>query len=131
MKARRVLLDTCTFLWWCAGDARLSARAHQLITGSRTTVYVSAISAWEMEIKAQLGRLRLPRSGADFVAAECAANALTFVPFRLDDVVAFGRLPVTRHDPFDRALAAQALALDAPILSPDVAFDALGVAREW
>jgi PIN domain nuclease of toxin-antitoxin system len=42
-----------------------------------------------------------------------------------------GRLIGVHRDPFDRILAAQALALDIPIVSIDAKLDSFGVRRVW
>ena len=42
-----------------------------------------------------------------------------------------GRLPGPHRDPFDRMLAAQALAREFPVVSVDPVFDGLGVVRLW
>jgi PIN domain nuclease of toxin-antitoxin system len=42
-----------------------------------------------------------------------------------------GRLAGTHRDPFDRMIAAQALALDIPVISIDSKLDAFGVTRIW
>jgi PIN domain nuclease of toxin-antitoxin system len=42
-----------------------------------------------------------------------------------------GRLVAEHRDPFDRMIAAQALALDVQVLSPDVQLDQFGVRRIW
>ncbi|HET6218656.1 MAG TPA: PIN domain-containing protein, partial [Acidobacteriaceae bacterium] len=42
-----------------------------------------------------------------------------------------GRLIAEHRDPFDRMIAAQALASDIPILSTDLRLDTFGVRRIW
>jgi len=42
-----------------------------------------------------------------------------------------GRLPGSHRDPFDRMLAAQALAREFPVVSIDPVFDGFGVVRLW
>ena len=42
-----------------------------------------------------------------------------------------GRLPGPHRDPFDRMLAAQALARDLPVVSADAVLDAYGIRRIW
>ena len=42
-----------------------------------------------------------------------------------------GRLALAHRDPFDRMIAAQALGLDIPVLSPDSLLDDFGVRRIW
>src|ERR1700726_4982725 len=46
-----VLLDTHVFLWWLAGDTKLSKKARALVASSQTECLVSAASAWEITTK--------------------------------------------------------------------------------
>lgn len=52
------LLDTHTFLWWITDDPRLSKSVREIIRAPENEVFFSAGSAWEIAIKAQLGRSR-------------------------------------------------------------------------
>ena len=54
-----LLLDTHVFLWWVDGDP-LPVPALQTIRDPEHAIWLSAASAWEMTIKADLGKLRLP-----------------------------------------------------------------------
>ncbi len=56
----RLLLETHAFLWWVADASQLSKRARTLISNERNEVFFSAASAWEIVIKARLGRVVLP-----------------------------------------------------------------------
>ena len=56
----RLLLDTHVFLWWASDDPQLSVRARSAIADAENAVFVSAATAWEIAIKASLGRLRVP-----------------------------------------------------------------------
>jgi Uncharacterized protein conserved in bacteria len=60
-----VLLDTHIALWAITDDDRLSARAREMILSERTTVWVSAVSVWEIAIKHSLGRGDMPVSGQE------------------------------------------------------------------
>ena len=51
-----VLLDTHIALWAITDDDRLSARVREMILSERTTVWVSAVSVWEIAIKHGLDR---------------------------------------------------------------------------
>ncbi|HEV2620181.1 MAG TPA: PIN domain-containing protein [Acidobacteriaceae bacterium] len=42
-----------------------------------------------------------------------------------------GRLMGNHRDPFDRIIAAQALALDIPVISKDPQLDQFGIRRVW
>jgi hypothetical protein len=53
----RLLLDTHAFLWWLAESPKLRRDARTAIADSTALVHVSAVTIWEIAIKAQLGRL--------------------------------------------------------------------------
>ena len=127
----KVLLDTHAFLWWLAGDERLSRRARSVIGDQETVVYVSAASAWEICTKVRLGRL----PGATEVAADVTAclvdQGFTPLSVTVEHARRAGSLPIPHADPFDRMLVAQAQALGIPLVSNEVVFDRFGVQRLW
>jgi PIN domain nuclease of toxin-antitoxin system len=47
----KLLLDTCTFLWIASGDDKLSPDAAKLFSDPLNEVYLSAVSAWEINVK--------------------------------------------------------------------------------
>jgi PIN domain nuclease of toxin-antitoxin system len=53
------------------------------------------------------------------------------LPIEAAHALRAGRLPGDHRDPFDRILAAQALAEDIPILSIDTKLDSFGITRIW
>lgn len=125
----QVLLYTHAFLWRLAGDSRLTAVARRTIEDDTNTILVSAASAWEITTKFRLGRL--PRAGA--VALDVngclASQGFSALSITVDDAERAGRLPGPHRDPFNRMIAAQALARDLPVVSVDRSFDAWGVRR--
>ena len=54
---RRLLLDTHAFLWWLGSNPKLTKPAREAIADPTTLVHVSAVTIWEITIKAQLDRL--------------------------------------------------------------------------
>ena len=58
----RLLLDTCTFLWLAADDARLTPRARSTCRSPDNAVFLSAVCAWEISIKHRLGRFATARA---------------------------------------------------------------------
>lgn len=53
----KLLLDTHTFIWWDSSPTALSPKVRALCQDPGNTLIRSAVSAWEMQIKAQLGKL--------------------------------------------------------------------------
>ncbi len=127
----RLLLDTHALLWWLAGDRHLSPRARRAIADAGNSVWVSALSALEIVMKARAGRLgRAPRVEHD-VAAAVASQGFRALDVTIGHAQRVRDLPLTHGDPFDLLLAAQAIVEGLHLVSRDEAFDRLGVARFW
>lgn len=118
-----LLLDAHALLWWLADDPTLAVPARAAISAPATEVIVSAASVWEIEIKRALGKLTAP----DVLVDAIDASAFITLPITAADAERAGRLPPHHRDPFDRMLVAQALRLDAIIVSRDHAFEPYGV----
>ncbi len=99
-----LLLDTHVLLWWLGDDDRLTPTMRSAIADPRTAVMVSAASAWEVAIKAVLGKLTVPGD----LAEELDRQGFDAVPVTVEDGLAAGDLPRHHADPFDRMLIAQA-----------------------
>jgi PIN domain nuclease of toxin-antitoxin system len=120
-----LLVDANALLWWLADAATLDRAAAQSINDPANDVLVSGGTVWEIEVKRAAGRLDAPTDLLDDLAqAQVDLIAITAV-----DAVAAAHLPTHHKDPFDRLLVAQAIRLDATIVSRDRAFDAYGVPR--
>ena len=127
----RVLLDTHAFLWWIADSGRLSRKAHRLIADETNDIAVSAASAWEIATKHRIGRLPGGEAVALDVAGHIAGQGFRELSIGVSDGERAGRLPGPHRDPFDRMLAAQALARGLPIISIDGVFDRYRLDRLW
>lgn len=124
-----LLLDTQAFLWWVTDDARLSKRAARAIAG--TECLLSVASCWEMAIKVGLGKLTIPGTPARFIQQQLEVNGFGLLPISLEHASRVAALPFHHRDPFDRLLAAQALAEEMPLVSADTVFPRYGVTRLW
>jgi PIN domain nuclease of toxin-antitoxin system len=115
----RLLLDTQIALWATIGTLPIKAR--QLIDGA-DAVYVSAVSPWEISIKASRGRIKI--EPADLLNGFQDANFLE-LPITWRHAVASRNLAVGDHrDPFDRMLVAQAITEPLRLLTTDRALAA-------
>ena len=114
-----VLIDTHVLLWAFASPDRLSPRARAILEDPQTDVLVSAVSAWEIATKYRLGKL----PGAERIVAGYAAHLITLrareLPVVSAHALAAGLFAVDHRDPFDRMLAAQAIAEAVPLLTDD------------
>ena len=126
-----VLLDTHAFLWWIADSERLSGPARSVIADELNDIVVSAASAWEIATKFRIGKLPGCEAVAVDVAGHIAGQGFEELAIGVADAERAGRLPGSHRDPFDRMLAAQALAREFPIVSVDPVFDSFGVIRLW
>lgn len=114
----RLLLDAHTLLWWLADDPELGEAARVLIEDPVNEVRVSAATVWEIALKRATGKLDAP---GDLVAA-IEQTGFVEAPITAADAERAGSLDPIHRDPFDRMLVAQAMRLDALIVSRDSVF---------
>ncbi len=127
----RLLLDTHALLWWFSDDPALPASSRRLIGQSDSSVFVSAVSAWEVSTKFRLGKLP---TGSDLLqdfGGYLARDRFQSLPLSSDHGIRAGFLPGPLKDPFDRMLIAQAEAEKLFIVSNERVFDHYGVRRVW
>ena len=86
-------------------------------------VCVSAVSEWEVAIKARLGKIRSTRS----IETVVRENGFTELPLLMRHAARVRALPPLHRDPFDRLLVAQALAEGLRIVTRDDALIAYAV----
>jgi PIN domain nuclease of toxin-antitoxin system len=114
----KLLLDTQVLIWWDSDPSKLSAPALAAISDPANEVWLSVASAWEMVIKAQLGKLTLRLPLVDIVNQQ-QANGLRVLSVDLAHALGVSVLPAIHKDPFDRMLIAQANVEDADLVSKD------------
>ena len=127
----RVLLDTHVFLWWVEGDRALPAKARAVLADKENECLISLVSAWELAIKAGLGKLRLTLPVKRYVVENVAANGFRMLDIQMAHVGRVETLDSHHRDPFDRLLIAQALEEKLPVVTADPVFRKYGVKRIW
>ena len=102
-----LLLDTHAFVWWDSDQAQLSPRALTALLDPRNQLFLSIVSVWEMQIKAQLRKLMLRLPLRDLVD-DHRRKGLLIAHIEVDDALGLAELPMIHGDPFDRLLVSQA-----------------------
>lgn len=115
----RYLLDTNTFLWWNIRSSRLSSTAIAICQDATNILWLSMASIWEIQIKNQLGKLKLPAPLDEILAKQYEANGIQQLSIQLPHVLRLSALPDHHKDPFDRMLIAQAQVEGLMLISND------------
>jgi PIN domain nuclease of toxin-antitoxin system len=125
------LVDTNVLIWAAGRSKRLPPLISTILGDGDSRVLVSAATAWEIATKVRLGKLddAVPLENGFIAWMNNAGYEL--IPIEVEVALRAGRLQGEHRDPFDRMLAAQALAMDIPILSSDAKLDVFGVRRLW
>ncbi|GAB6393631.1 MAG: type II toxin-antitoxin system VapC family toxin [Treponematales bacterium] len=114
----RALLDTHTALWFFDDVDKLSSKAYSVINNEENDIFVSIASVWEVAIKVNLGKLKCPGNTAGFLRMiyDNGFSILNIAPHYLLELE---KLPNHHKDPFDRLLAATAIAENIPVITTD------------
>ncbi|WPD22530.1 MAG: type II toxin-antitoxin system VapC family toxin [Candidatus Electrothrix scaldis] len=70
----KILFDTHAFIWWDSNISRLSPKALELCQDPENSLLLSTASIWEMQIKHQLGKMKLKLPLNDIVEAQQETN---------------------------------------------------------
>ena len=124
----RLLLDTHVVLWLLLGDrSAIPEPVVDHLTQPANTVFVSAVSVWEIALKRSLGQLTIEDRWSH------ALDRLPFAPLPITaaHAAAVEKLPWHHRDPFDRLLVAQALVEEATLVTADRTLEAYAVPTLW
>lgn len=127
----KLLLDTHAFIWWYNEPDQLPQQVLAACQDTSNTLMLSVASVWEMQIKSQLGKLRLSAPLTDIIHHQQEQNRLQILPVTLPVVFALADLPIHHRDPFDRLLIAQAKVDQLLLVSNDSQFHHYSVSLFW
>lgn len=119
----KLLLDTNALLWWLFRLPQLGKQATAAIQDPGSEVYVSALSAGEIEIKRAIGKMDGPHD----LPHQVERHGFTELAFTLKHGSAMRELPLHHRDPFDRMLIAQARVEGLTLVTADRAMSAYDV----
>ncbi|HYO88429.1 MAG TPA: type II toxin-antitoxin system VapC family toxin [Candidatus Limnocylindrales bacterium] len=125
------LLDTHASLWFVTGSPQLNATTKSLLEHESTEAILSIASVWELAIKHSLGRLNLSGEFGAVMSQLLRDSEVSLLPITEAHCQIVAELPFHHRDPFDRMIAAQALADRLPLVSADKTHSQYGVERLW
>ncbi|KKI99601.1 type II toxin-antitoxin system VapC family toxin [Prochlorothrix hollandica] len=125
------LLDTHVFLWYLSNNPSLSQKAKEIVD-TKSDLFFSVASLWEIVIKINVGKLQLDCSFESFLDHVSVMNA-EIIPIEIESLKIYLNLPLSpeHRDPFDRILVAQAMDYSLDIVSRDEKFDSYPIQRVW
>lgn len=119
----RLLLDTHIALWLDSGDERLRASTRTLIDGcwqNGGTIFLSAITAWEIALLVDTGRIDLDIPIAAWIDRFLERPGIEGIPLSHRAASRSYQLHHLEHrDPADRLLITTAIDLACPLVTYD------------
>jgi PIN domain nuclease of toxin-antitoxin system len=110
-----LLLDTCTFLWLVSRQSELSATARNLIDKNSNNLFISSITAFEIGVKHEKGRLKLPLPPRTWIGSALEFHGILDIPITWHIAVHATELP----DLHDRIIISTSQINRMEILTPD------------
>ncbi|MGH9490599.1 MAG: type II toxin-antitoxin system VapC family toxin [Terriglobales bacterium] len=119
----RLLLDTHIALWLDSGDKQLRgatrARIDECWRGGGT-IFLSAVSAWELALLADTGRIALDVPAPEWIGRFLGRPGLAPAPLTCRAAArSYQLLPLEHRDPADRLLVATAIELNCSLVTYD------------
>jgi PIN domain nuclease of toxin-antitoxin system len=125
------LLDTHSLIWWLVGDPQLSGKAKNLIESQSQECFVSSVSAYEIGIKVQSGKMEFARNIWNNLPSIIEGNSFQNLSVNFEHALLAPKLPTDHRDPFDRLLAAQAIVERMDLITIDARLKDLGAKVVW
>jgi PIN domain nuclease of toxin-antitoxin system len=118
-----IVIDTHVLIWWVNGDTSLSSKATTAIEETLncgSEVIISSISAWEIAMLIEKGRLALSMDVESWLDEVSQIDGVRFLPVDNKIGIKSTMLPGEFHkDPADRMIVATARKLAVPLVTAD------------
>lgn len=125
-----LVLDSGALLYWTLDPERLTAPAAEAIAQARQ-ITVSAISIWEIGLKAKQGKLELPLSIHAYVDRLKRLERLQIEVVTVEVWLENLALNWAHRDPADRTIVATAVLAGCPLVSSDRVIQAFYQQTVW
>ncbi len=126
-----LLFDTHSFIWWADEPMKLSRAALAALEDEDNRLFVSDVSIWEMQIKVQLGKMKLKLPLEDLIESQQRDNEVKILPIKTEHILALDGFPFHHKDPFDRLLIAQSKVENLMLVTLDSDFPPYGAKLLW
>jgi len=104
------LMDTHTLIWSITEKEKLSPLVRQTLENPANSIFVSAITFWEISLKFSKGKLELNEIVPEDFPKLSLQTGFQLLPLNADESASYHKLALTDHkDPFDRMLIWQAI----------------------
>lgn len=123
-----LLFDTHSFIWWADEPRKLALTALQ---DEDNRLYLSDASIWEMQIKVQIGRMKLKMPLPDLIESQQRNNDVEILHITTEHILELDNLPFHHKDPFDRLLIAQSIIENFTVVTLDSEFPAYPAKLLW
>jgi len=116
-----LLLDTHAWIWFASGEVRLKPNTVEAVqaAGRQGTLYLAAISLWEVALLAAKGRIVLGTQTENWLLEASLRTRVTVVALDAAIAAKSCAIELPRGDPADRMIVATALRLGACLLTAD------------
>lgn len=116
MSVNACVIDTHPLVWWLLDPGKLSRRAMSLLADPAVSVHVPALAVLEFQYLVEIGRVEADTRNVLAYISE--SERFRLMPCDAAVLAAAVDLDGTR-DPFDRTIAASALAYGMPLITRD------------
>ncbi len=115
----KYLIDTHIYIWLDANPNKIKAEWQEVLANPNNKIYLSMASLWEMQIKYQLGKLKLSMPLDDLIEDLKTSGLYQILPIQENHILQLKNLPNIHKDPFDRMLIAQAMTEQLMLITDD------------
>ncbi len=126
-----LLLDTQAFLWIAIDDERMPRSLKAVLREPAHDLYLSAVSSWEITVKARAGKLLLHMPAWAFILESRERLGVQTLSMQETAVAHVAKLPDIHRDPFDRMLVCQAIQHSMTIVTSDAQIQRYPVKTLW
>ena len=110
----KILLDTHVALWWYIDSKLLSKASREALEDINNTIFFSAASSWELNLKISIGKLKVPSEFFKQIMEDFIE-----LPVRSHHANRLLKIDMLHRDPFDLMLIAQCIEDDLVLVTRD------------